>query len=171
MVVATVHIAESNGSGETVTDNISNLNLVSVDAAESSSSANPVTAGNRSYQKWIRYELHAINDSNKIDNFQVWMTPEPSTTGVSYVTNLQTSSPPNDAYQTPSTDDEDSTLTDQSIPTSDPVTWNIGVSGADTGLSSNGTYSDYIVIQLVTTGSTPPGNLPQKTFHFQYDEQ
>lgn len=171
MVVATVHIAESNGAGETVTDNITNLNLVSVDSSSASASANPVTAGNRSYQKWIRYELHAINDSNKIDNFQVWMTPAPSTTGVSYVTNLQTASPPNDAYQTPATADEDGTLTDQSMPTSDPGSWNIGVSGANTGLTSNGTHSDYIVVQLVTTGSTPPGNLPQKTFHFQYDEQ
>lgn len=171
MVVATVHIAESNGAGETVTDDISNLNLVSVDAAQASSSANPVTAGNRSYQKWVRYELHAINDSNKIDNFQVWMTPSPSITGISYVTNLQTATPPNDAYQTPSTADEDGTLTDQTMSTADPGSWNIGVGGANTGLSSNGEYSDYIVIQLVTTGSTPPGNLPQKTFHFQYDEQ
>ncbi len=171
MVVATVTIAESNGVTPTVTNSISNLNMTSADEINSSSSGNPVTAANRSYQKWIRYYLAAINTSNKIDNFQVWLTPIPSTTGVSYVTNLQTASPPDDAFQTPATANEDGSLTDQTMPTTDPLAWNIGVGSANGGLSANGTYSDYIVIQLVTTGSTPPGNLPTKTIHFQYDEQ
>lgn len=188
MVVATVHIKEYNGSSApgnpptvtsgSETDNIANLNLVSINQAEASSSANPVTAGNRSFSKWIVYELHAINDSNKIDNFQVWMTPAASTTGISYKTNLNTTlalttsvypAPPSATAFT--TAGEGDVETESDFPTADPGAENIGVSEGSGGLTTNSTHSDFIAIQLVTTGSTPPGNLPQKTFHFQYDEQ
>ncbi len=188
MVVATVHIKEYNGASPpgnpptvtsgSETDDVANLNLVSLNQAEASSSANPVTAGNRSFSKWVAYELHAINDSNKIDNFQVWMTPAATTTGITYKTNLNTTlalttstypAPPTAVAFT--TAGEGDVETESDIPTSDPAAENIGVSEASTGLTGDATQSDFIAIQLVTTGSTPPGNLPQKTFHFQYDEQ
>ncbi len=193
MVVATVHVKEYNGataqtnppatnvgSGLGGTDDISTINLVSIDAANSSSSAYPVTAGNRSFSKWLVYELHAINDSNKIDNFQVWMTPAPSTTGVTYETNLDTTlADTTSIYPNPPTaidfetaGEGDLDIPAKLMPTADPTNENIGVSESGAaGLTVNGAHSDFIAIQFVTTGSSPPGNVPQKTIHLQYDEQ
>lgn len=189
MAVATVHIKEYNGDSQqpnnppdqtsgSEQDDVSQLNLVSENAAESSSSANPVTAGNRSFSKWVVYELHNKNDSNKIDNFQVWMTPERTTEGILYKTNLNTDlSITTSIYPLPPTatdftsGGEGDVATESDFPVTDPTVENIGVSKGSGGLSTNATHSDFIAIQLVTTGSTPPGNLPQKTFHFQYDEQ
>jgi len=172
MTVATVTIAETNGSGATVTNNVTNINFGSVDAVNLTPANNPIQAGNNSFEKWLRYYLSAINDSNKIDNFQVWMTTASADpAGVSYFTNLNTGTLPTDSYPAGGPVSSDSTYADQSMPTGDPGAENIGVSGGSGGLSTNGTYSDYMVFQLKTTGSAPPGDLPQKTFHFQYDEQ
>ena len=189
MVVATVHIKEYNGSSApgnpptvtsgSETDDVSHLNLVSINQAEASSSANPVTAGNRSVSKWVVYELHAKNDSNKIDNFQAWMTKAGGyATGIDYETNLNTTLEyTTSTYPAPptatdfSSGGEGDVETASTFPLADPAAENIGVSEGSAGLSSDSTHSDFIAIQLVTTGSTPPGNLQQKTFHFQYDEQ
>jgi hypothetical protein len=192
MTVANVHVKEYNGAtaqtnppatnvgdGLGGTDDVANINLVSIDQAEASSSANPVTAGTRSFSKWLVYELHAINDSNKIDNFQVWLTPAPTTTGVTYETNLNTTlSLTTSIYPNPptaidfTTAGEGDVETASSIPTADPAAENIGVSESGAaGLSTNGAHSDFIAIQFDTTGASPPGNVPQKTVHFQYDEQ
>lgn len=179
MVVATVHVNETNGSaGGIEQDNISNINLVSIDQYEASSSAYPVTAGNRSFSKWVQIELHAINDSNKIDNFQVWMTPAATATGVEYKTNLNTTlALTTSIYPNPPTAldfigaGEGDVETSSNFPTADPAAENIGVSEASTGLTVDSSVADFVAIQLVTTGATPPGNLSQKTFHFQYDEQ
>lgn len=193
MAVASVHIMEFNGGTQTNNpptqtsdndqDDVSQLNLTSENASESSSSQNPVTAGTRSFSKWVVYELHTLNDSNKIDNFQVWMTDAPITDGIAYKTNLNTDlTLTTSIYPAPptATDFKTSGQGDVEIesdfPTSDPGAENIGVSEGSGGLNSDtpfaaGNTSDLIAIQLVTTGATPPGNLPQKTFHFQYDEQ
>ncbi|KKN76660.1 hypothetical protein LCGC14_0368570 [marine sediment metagenome] len=192
MVVANVHIKEYNGStsrtnppatqvGDAagVTDDVANINLVSIDQAEASSSANPVTAGTRSVSKWLAYELHAINSSNKIDNFQVWYTPQATTTGVTYFSNLNTSlalttsiypAPPTNTDFTGAGEGDVETATAMAF--GDPAAENIGVSESGAaGLSVNGAHSDLIAIQFDTTGASPPGNVPQKTVHFQYDEQ
>ncbi len=193
MAVANVHIVEFFGGGATANppiatsgaeqDDVSNLNLVSTLGTEQSSSAYPVTAGLFSFSKWVCYEMHALNDSNKIDNFQAWMTTASGDPiGVLYWTNLHTTLTNTTAtYPAPPTatwiQTEGSVTTAYAMPTADPTAENIGVneSGA-TGLDSDtpfaaGNLSDFIVIQLETSSSTPPGNLPQKTFHFQYDEQ
>ena len=196
MTVANVHIVEFFGGSATANppiatsgneqDDVSNLNLVSVVGTEQSSSAYPVTAGNYSVSKWVCYEMHALNDSNKIDNFQVWMTMTggPDPTGILYWTNLHTTltnttstypAPPDSNFIT-GVGSGDLTVA-YAMPSTDPAAENIGVNEVGTtGLTSGtpfaaGNLSDFIVIQLETSASTPPGNLPQKTFHFQYDEQ
>jgi len=192
MTVATVHIKEFNastartnppatqvGGGADLTDDVSQLNLVSIDQAEASSSANPVTAGNRSVSKWVAYELHAKNDSNQIDNFQVWMTKAGAyATGIEYKTNLNTTlALTTSIFPAPPTANdftgagEGDLDGEYDIELADPTAQNIGVSEGTSALDSDGMHSDLIAFQLLTTVSTPPGNLQQKTFHFQYDEQ
>lgn len=195
MAVATVRIKEFNGTNVTSnpplatsgndTSPITNLNLTSQNQAESSSASFPVTAGTRSFSKWICYELFAKGTSNSIDNFQVWMTPPHDTEGILYECNLSTTLG-NTTSTYPDTTGPTSTdfqtgghgtvINAVDFPTADPTLPNIGINEADTGLFTDvafdlGNLSDFIAVQLVTTGLTPPGNLPQKTFHFQYDEQ
>lgn len=170
MVVATVQISETNGAGATVTNNISNINMGSVDTPNLVAANNPVNAGTNAFEKWVRYYLSAKNDSNKIDNFQVWMTPSTAETGITYKTNLSTTLQ-NDSYPGSGPTTSTSTVADLAMPTSDPGATNIGVSAGTGGLSTNGTYSDYIVFQLQVGSGAAPGNLLQKTFNFQYDEQ
>jgi len=179
MTVADVYISETNGGGGgAVQDDISQLNLGSIDQYELTSSSYPVTAGNRSFSKWVRIKLNLKYDSNTIDNFQVWMDSFTPATGIVYQTNLNTDLLlTTTIYPNPPTAidfigaGEGDVETASTFPTADPGQDNIGVGEAVGGLSSDGTYSDYIAIQLDTTGATPPGNLQQKTFHFQYDEQ
>lgn len=169
MVVATVVLSESNGASETVTDNIANLNMGSVDSPNLNYASNPIVAGTNSYEKWLRIKLVNINNSNKIDNFQIYMTPAPSVTGVSYLTNLKTAPLNQNAYSTPT--NAVSSVATLSMPTSDPGVENIGVAGGSSGLSTANSYSDYFVTQVQTTAASPPGDIPQKTIHVEYDEQ
>ena len=169
MVVAQVEIAESNGALETVTVNVSNLNFGSIDAANLPFSSNPITAVQNSFEKYFRYNLININTSNKIDNFQVFLTPAPTVLGITYKTNIKTAPLVNSAYVQPTA--STSIVATLTFPSSDPGAENVGVAGASGGLTGPNTFSDYIVAQLQTTGSSPPGDLPQKTFHFEYDEQ
>jgi hypothetical protein len=166
--VATVTIAESTGATPTVTNSVTNLNMGSVDAVNLAYASNPIVAGNNGYEKWVRIYLSATGTSNTIDNFQVWMTPAPSVTGITYYGNVTSTGPggTNQSFAQPTT--ANSTVATISIPTADPGSNNLAPSA---GLSTAGSYSEYCVLQVRSTASSPPGNLPQKTFHFQYDEQ
>ncbi len=166
--VMTVTIAESNGATPTVTNSVTNLNMGSIDAVNLAFASNPIVAGNNGFDKWTRIYLSDKGTSNTIDNFQVWMTPAPSTTGITYFSNVTTTGPggTGQAFVTPVS--ANSTVATIAQKTVDPAANNLAPSA---GLSTAGSYSEYCVFQVRSTGSSPPGNLPQKTFHYQYDEQ
>lgn len=165
--VATVTIAESNGATPTITNSVTNINMGSTDAVNLDYTNNPIVASDYSFEKWIRIYLAATGTSNKIDNFQVWMTPAPVVTGITYMSNVTTTGPGGTGtYATPT--NGVSSIATLTMKIADPTSNNLGPSA---GLSTAGSHSQYAVFQLGTTGSSPPGNLPQKTFHFQYDEQ
>jgi len=168
MVVAVVQISESNLVGENVTNNVTNLNIGSADAVNLVVASNTIIATENSFEKWTRIRCDTIEDSNKIDNFKFWMTPATAETGITYLTNAQNPLA-NDAFATPVA--TTSTIADVAMPTSVPGSENIGVSGGSGGLTADNTFSDYCVIQVQVTGAADPGDLLQKTFHYQYDEQ
>jgi hypothetical protein len=169
MVTADVQIAETN-AGPVETPNVANINHGDTDTVNLVPANFTVVAGENSYAKYNRIRLNLINDSNKIDNFKHWMTPSTPETGITYKTNCQEDpSLQNDSFVNPVK--TTSTVADQSMPTTPPTATNVGVSGGTGGLSSDATHSDYIVSQVQTTVSADPGDLIQKTLHFQYDEQ
>lgn len=167
MVVATVEICESNGAGETVTHNVSNINYGNTDAANLVAATYPIPVGSNSYIKYHRVHVTAMNDSNKIDNIQIFKSAGAYVTGEGIQTNLKTSGYSAATYATPVT----TTFTDQAMPTADPTTANLGIGGSLTGSLTAAGYSDYWKHQAQSTSSTPPGNGNQKTFTIQYDEQ
>jgi hypothetical protein len=169
-MAATVVISESNGAGETVHDNISNLNFGSNDSYEIVVATYPITVGQNSFEKYVRYKCSGTY--NKVDNLQVYLDVGSGyKTGEAIKCYLKTSAYSEVAYGTPSA--STSSKASETMPVADPGAANLGIDGSLTGsfVTNETDYSDYLILQLQTTGSTPAGDANQKTFYFQYDEQ
>lgn len=164
-MAATFTWSQSNGAGETVTDLGSSGNLFnfksSDDATAANYSSNPITAGESSYEVYLRAKF--TGTFNTIDNLQFWQS-----TAFSPSTGLQVTFDGNNvSYATPSETDNGNSA----VPSSDPGTANVSISGALTGQLSASGYSDYILLQLDTTTSAAPGDTSLAVFTLQYDEQ
>jgi hypothetical protein len=166
-MVATVEICESNTSTEVVTHNVSNINFGSVDMANLVAASYPITVGTQSYTKYIRYHVTAMGGSNRIDNLQVWKSAGNYVTGEGIQCNLRTTGYSAASFATPT----QNLYTNQTMPVAAPGAANLGIGGVLTGGITAIGYSDYLLMQLQTTVSTPAGDANQKTFTFQYDEQ
>jgi hypothetical protein len=165
---ATVEIDEANGAGETITHNISNTNMGSVDAANLDPVANPITPNTRTYIKYQKIHVTAMGGSSKIDNLKVWRTGSLGTGGThSHVTNARTSSYGGAlAYATPT--QSAVTGVDQTMPTSTPATANLGIGGSLSGSLTSAGSSDYLGHQIVTDSAATAGST--STMNYQYDE-
>lgn len=159
---------ESNGVGEDQSANISTYNFGSTDASDLTPASYPITAGTNSFEKWIR--LHWTSGAaNQIDNLQAWKVSGNYVTGEVIKTNLTTTGYSAASYATPTSNTSSEATID--MPTADPTQANLGIGGNLTGSLSTFGYSDYWVMQLQTTGSTPAGDVNQKSIRIQYDEQ
>lgn len=165
-MAATVEICESNGGGETVSHDIANSNMGSADSAALDPVANPITAGNRSYAKYQRFHVTAMGGSSKINNLKVWRTGALGGSAT-HVTNARTSSYGGaPTYATPVASAV--TGADQTMPTSEPGSANLGIGGSLTGERTTTGYSDYLIHQIVTNGADTVG--ASTTMNYQYDE-
>ena len=153
-LTATFDFAESNGAGATVTNSISNLNFGNTDAPNIVPASNPVTAGNNSYEKWFRG--HFSGTYSSISNLKFYKSAGAYVTGESIVAEV------NASYATP--------VATTSIVATSAVPTSLGTALAPTAPGASPDYSGYIIMQLQTTVSTPPGNVNTKTFTLQYDE-
>lgn len=165
-MAATVEIDESNGAGQTVTHNITNSNMGSVDAAALNAVANPVIPGDNTFEKWQRIHVTAMGGSSSINNLKVWRTGALGGAAV-HLTNARTTSYGGAAtYATPTA--ADSSIATQTMPTSEPATANLGIAGALSGeLTATGS-SDYLVHQIQTNVADVAGSTT--TMNYQYDE-
>ena len=156
---------EANGVGEAVTVDIANLNFGSVDDHELTPIDHPIIAAQNSYGKYIK---GAFSGSfTRIDNIKFWKASG------SYVAGESCQFSGSVAYAQPVATD----YSDPAVPTSEPANPNVGISGdvdgnidgpCDDGSSCD---TDYMRVQLLTTGATPGGSVNQKTFVLQYEEQ
>jgi len=153
-LAATFQWSESNGAGETVTDGISNLNFGSIDTPNITPSANPIPAGNNSFEKWARGRFSGTFTS--VANLRFWKSAG------AYVTGEDIKATVNETYATPT--DSASSVATVTVPTVE------GSALVPDAPVINPGYSGYITMQLQTTGSTPPGAVNQKTFTLKYDE-
>lgn len=165
-MAATVEICESNGAGETVTHNISNTNMGSTDAANLTTTSYPITPGTRSYIKYQRFHVTAMGGSSSVKNLKVWRSGALSGLD-SHVTNARTSSYGGAlTYATPV--DTAVTGVDQTMPTSEPSSANLGIGGSLTGELTSAGYSDYLGHQLVVDSGTTAGTTA--TMYYKYSE-
>lgn len=164
--VATVEIDESNGAGETVSHNITDTDMGSTDAADLDPVANPVVAGDNTYEKWQKIHVTAMGGSSAIDNLQIWRTGALGGSAV-HVTNARTSTYGGaETYATPLV--TNSTLATQTMPSSDPAAANLGIAGSLTGQLTATGSSDYLIHQIQTNGADTAGST--STMNYQYDE-
>ncbi len=166
-MVATLLLDESNGAGETETPNVSNCNFGSSDGANLTPASFPITAGNNSFEKW--WKMAFTGAFTTIDNLKVWKNSGAYVTGEGIDTNARESSYGGaEAYVTPT--ETTSTIATEVLPATEPSGANLGIGGSLSGNLGAPGDSDYLIMQLQTTGSTPPGSVNQKSFTFQYDE-
>lgn len=175
-MAATVEICESNGAGETVTHNVGDFDMGSVDQANLDPTANPITAGNNSFEKWLRLHVTNMGGSNAIDNLQVWLQSGTIDTEADLKANTRTATQTGYSEATypgsPVATASGEAVYD--IDEADPTEANLGIEGS---LSNQITDAlniadcDYLVLQYQTASGHPPGNISQLTIRWEYDEQ
>ncbi len=164
---ATVEIDERNGApAGTLTHNITNSNMGSVESVNLDPVANPIIPGNNTYEKWQQIHVTAMGGSSKIDNLKIWRTGALGGLAT-HVTNARTATYGGaETYATPIA--TASTLATQAMPTSTPATANLGIAGLLTGSLTAIGSSDYFIHQIQTNVADVAGST--STINYQYDE-
>jgi hypothetical protein len=164
-MTATFAIHESNGTGPT-TAVATNINFGSSDGPNLVVASWPVNSGSNSYTKWER--LRFSPTFNKIENLKLYKSAGAYVTDETIKTNLTTGTYTQASFTQPT--QTTSTQATIDVPTSEPATANLGFAGSLTGSLIAEGYSDYWVMQTVSTSSTPAGDANQKTFTIKYQE-
>jgi hypothetical protein len=121
----------------------------------------PITAGNNSYDVWLRG--HFTGTFNQIQNTKFWKSAGSLGAGeslkfVGHVT----------AFDDPTTGD--STYATGNVPTSSPGSANVSIEGSLAGILTADGFTDFIVTQLRTTTAAEAGDTETFTFTLTYDE-
>jgi hypothetical protein len=121
----------------------------------------PITAGNNSYELFIRG--HWTGTFSSVNNVQFWNSAGGPDTGISIKSKGTVT-----GYTTPTT--AVSTIATADVPTGDPGTANVSIGGSLGGSLTAAGYSDYVVMQMQTTTGAAAGDTSTYTFTLQYDE-
>jgi hypothetical protein len=164
---ATVVVDERNGaSAGTLTSNITNTNMGSVDAFNLDPVVNSVVPGANTYEKYQQFDCTALGGSSKIDQLQVWRTGALGGSAV-HVTNARTATYGGAAaYVAPIV--TNSTAATQAMPTSAPGAANLGIGGALAGSLIATGSSDYLIHQIQTNAADTAGST--STMNYQWRE-
>lgn len=164
-MAVTLEIDETNGAGATLSHNIANVNMGSVDTPALDPVASPIVAGQRSFAKYNKMHVTAMGGSSKVDNLKVWRSGALGGSAT-HVTNARLASYANISYATPTQSAVSGV--DQAMPTGVPATANLGIGGSLGGSLTAVGSSDYLVHQIVTDSGDTAGSTT--TLNFQYDE-
>jgi len=174
-MAATFEFDESNGAGETLTHNVTNVNWKNIDDTTTAYTAAPITDGNNSFEKW--QFGHFSGTYNQILSglfahtataFGAGLTLKGQPTMTSDTTDL--------AYATPSTTTNASLTTDMTAVTaiaSGVAVWFGATSptaaGKAASTTANPAYTNYLTTQLQTSGAAA-GDTATVTLTLQYQE-
>lgn len=121
----------------------------------------PITAGNNSYEIWLRG--HFTGTFNKIQTAKFWKSSGDLGTGISILWDGTTV-----AYVTPIK--TTSSIATDAIPTSSPSSANVSFGGDLDGNITAAGYTDYIIMQMQTTVATSAGDTNIYTYTMTYQE-
>jgi len=164
-MAATVQINEYNDVGEVKEANITNSNMGDVDDPNLDPVANPVIPGENTYEKYQTLEVTAMGGSSAIDNLKIWRTGALGGSAV-HMTNARIADYAEKSYVQPIK--TDSTQADQAMPTSEPVSADLGIGGDLAGSLIAAGESDLLIHQIQTDAGDVAGST--STMNFQYDE-
>jgi len=168
-MAATFQFSQSYGATPTVADigegaggNYFNFKDID-DVTPANYSTYPITAGNNSYEIWLRG--HFTGTFNTVDNLQLWQS-----TAFDPATGLTLKYKANNVGSYVQSVKTESTVATTAMPTSDPGTANVSIGASLSGALTEAGFSDYIVIQLQTTTDAAAGDTSAAVFTLQYDE-
>lgn len=175
--------SSGNSYGETVRENgagtngtLLNINFLSTDTGETIQPAGtvqidytlyPIRAGQNSFERWVRGKWDFGTATTKISGVKMWMSSgaNPSTDGTLTIVSKVTST-----YTAPATGSTAGASTAPTGTAGTPPGSPIAVTFAGAAQTTAAGYSDYVILQLQSTTSAPPGNMEVKTWTIQYDE-
>lgn len=154
-----------------------NLNFGSTNTANLAPSLYPVTAGEQSYEKWLKAQWSTTAGApiTRINNLQFWLSAGTCTNSETIICNATTGTWAQLAYVAPVSGSVTSTLGAVAILIADPDACNVGINNT----LATGTFgmtntlsgeSDFLVLQMKIGANASAGALSQKTFTLQYDE-
>lgn len=147
------------------THNIGDTDMGSTDAANLDPVANPVIAGDNTFEKYQKLHVTAMGGSSLIDNLKIWRSGALGGSAT-HVTNARETSYDRKEYVAPT--DANSTVATQTMPTSEPSGANLGINGSLSGSLAAAGYSDFLVHQIQTDAGDVAGST--STLNYQYDE-
>ena len=163
-MAATVTVRVDYGAGPTTSGSITGIDLISADNATNSLAnrvANPITIGNRSYEKWVKAYVEVAPD-NKIENFRVWGDGAVEAGTILYIGSTGSGN-----YTTPVATASAVATTNFTVCTSgSKFSWSSG------SINGVGAVSNYLVFQLDTNAGAGVGNwgAPGETISYSFDE-
>jgi hypothetical protein len=166
---ATFAFSETNGAPPGTAANITggSINFGNADLHSDSlvPADHPVTAGNNSFEKWIRGRWTGTFTS--ITNTKFYKSAGTALSGSRImkggVTAIANYTAPTSSASTVATDDMENHTSAATALTPLPP-------GSGAGKSGDPNFSEYVVLQLVTTTAAPPGAIPTQTYTMQWDE-
>lgn len=160
-MAATVTIRVNTGTDAgTESEAVTGIDLISADNATNTldnRTANPITAGNSSFEKWLTAVVDAAPD-NYVDTFEAWGDGTVQASTALYVGVTATGVTPTSADSTVATN-----------------AWTSYTSGAKfawhaTDLTGVGSTTDFLVFQLDVDADAAAGNWTQETLNYSYNE-
>lgn len=117
----------------------------------------PITRGTRSYEKWLRCRIDAAPD-NYVSNFRVWGDGAVQSSTVLYIGKTSTGVTP--------------TNSTSSVATNNFTNYTSGnkFSWHSTSMSSVGSLTSFLVLQLRVNSDAVVGNWTQEQLSYSYDE-
>ena len=156
-----IRVFTGTGAGTMSGSDVTGIDLISADNATNSAgnrATYPITAGNNSYEKWIKARVGATAPDNYVKLFKVWGDGAvQSETTLKYGVTATGATP---------------TASASSVATTDFTGAVVGAKADwhDGELTTEGDLTDYLVLQLQTTASAAAGNWTQETINYQYTE-
>lgn len=144
-----------------VSGNLFNFKTSNSLASAADYTSYPITAGNNSYEVWLKGHFTAA--FNKVQNAKFWKSAGAFGAGEGIDWDGVAT-----AYVTPVT--AQSTIATAAIPTASPGSANVGFAGSLAGSITAAGFSDFIVMQMQTTTAAEAGDTDTFTFTLTYDE-
>lgn len=175
-MAATFEWDESNGAGETVTHNRTEVNWKNIDDSTTAYSSSPITAGNNSYEKW--QFGHFSGTYNQILGGLFAHTATAFGTGLTLKgPKSMTADADRLAYATPSTAANTNLTVDMTAVTAITSGSTVyfgatspSASGKATSTTSNPAYTNYLTTQLQTASTAAAGDTATVTLTLRYQE-